>query len=49
MVVGGDAIEARAGGGQWRKDRATFVLLKLSGPVEAWYQDLGENPPIAKV
>ena len=24
------------------------LLLKLNGPVEAWYEDLGENPPIAK-
>ncbi len=24
------------------------LLLKLSGEVEAWFEDLGENPPIAK-
>ena len=24
------------------------LTLKLNGPVEAWYEDLGENPPIAK-
>ena len=24
------------------------LMLKLSGPVEAWYEDLGENPPVAK-
>ena len=24
------------------------LTLKLSGPVEAWYEDLGENPPLAK-
>ena len=24
------------------------LTLKLSGPVEAWYEDLGENPPIAQ-
>ncbi|MEM6476881.1 MAG: DUF3297 family protein [Pseudomonadota bacterium] len=24
------------------------LLLKLPGPVEAWYEDLGDNPPIAK-
>ena len=24
------------------------LLLKLNGPVEAWYEDLGENPPVAK-
>ncbi|MEO5586460.1 MAG: DUF3297 family protein [Novosphingobium sp.] len=25
------------------------LTLKLTGPVEAWYEDLGENPPIAKL
>jgi hypothetical protein len=24
------------------------LLLKLSGPVEAWYEDLGEDAPVAK-
>mgnify|MGYP003577410997 FL=1 len=24
------------------------LLLKLNGPVEAWYEDLGDNPPVAK-
>ncbi|MXP25778.1 DUF3297 family protein [Altererythrobacter indicus] len=24
------------------------LTIKLKGPVEAWYEDLGENPPIAK-
>ncbi|MBW8754400.1 MAG: DUF3297 family protein [Sphingomonadales bacterium] len=24
------------------------LTLKLSGAVEAWYEDLGENPPMAK-
>ena len=24
------------------------LLLKLSGEVEAWYEDLGEDPPVAK-
>ncbi len=24
------------------------LTLRLSGPVEAWYEDLGENPPVAK-
>ncbi len=23
------------------------LLLKLNGPVEAWFEDLGENPPLA--
>ncbi len=24
------------------------LLLKLTGPVEAWFEDLGENAPVAK-
>ncbi len=24
------------------------LTLKLSGPVEAWFEDLGDNPPVAK-
>ncbi len=24
------------------------LTIKLTGPVEAWFEDLGENPPIAK-
>ncbi len=24
------------------------LTIKLSGPVEAWFEDLGENPPVAK-
>ena len=24
------------------------LLLKLNGPVEAWYEDLGEGAPVAK-
>jgi len=24
------------------------MLIKLSGPVEAWYQDLGDGAPVAK-
>ena len=24
------------------------LLLKLSGEVEAWYEDLGDEPPVAK-
>ena len=24
------------------------LCLTLKGPVEAWYEDLGDNPPIAK-
>jgi len=24
------------------------LTIKLNGPVEAWYEDLGEDPPVAK-
>ena len=24
------------------------LTLKLSGPVEAWFEDLGDDPPVAK-
>ena len=24
------------------------LTIKLSGPVEAWFEDLGEEPPVAK-
>jgi hypothetical protein len=24
------------------------LTLKLNGPVEAWFEDLGDNPPVAK-
>ena len=24
------------------------LTLKLSGPVEAWFEDLGDSPPVAK-
>jgi Protein of unknown function (DUF3297) len=25
------------------------LTLKLTGPVEAWFEDLGDEPPVAKV
>ena len=28
--------------------RGNPLTLKLNGPVEAWFEDLGDNPPIAK-
>jgi len=28
--------------------RGQPLTIKLTGPVEAWYEDLGENPPIAR-
>ena len=24
------------------------LTIKLTGPVEAWFEDLGENPPVAR-
>lgn len=24
------------------------ITLKLTGPVEAWYEDLGDEPPVAR-
>ena len=24
------------------------LTIKLNGPVEAWFEDLGENPPVAR-
>ena len=24
------------------------ITLKLTGPVEAWYEDLGDDPPVAR-
>jgi hypothetical protein len=24
------------------------LLIKLTGPVEVWYEDLGDDPPVAK-
>lgn len=28
--------------------RGQPLTIKLSGPVEAWYEDLGDDPPLAK-
>lgn len=28
--------------------RGNPLTIKLTGPVEAWFEDLGENPPVAK-
>lgn len=39
-------VKVQAGKTLDRKGRP--LLLKLNGPVEAWYEDLGENPPVAK-
>jgi len=39
-------IRVQAGKTMDRKGQP--LTLKLTGPVEAWYEDLGENPPVAK-
>jgi len=39
-------IRVQAGKTMDRKGQP--LTLKLNGPVEAWYEDLGENPPVAK-
>lgn len=39
-------IRVQAGKTMDRKGQP--LTLKLSGPVEAWYKDLGEDAPIAK-
>ena len=39
-------IRVQAGRSVDRKGRP--LTLKLNGPVEAWYEDLGEGAPVAK-
>jgi hypothetical protein len=39
-------VKVQAGKSMDRKGQP--LLLKLNGPVEAWYEDLGENAPVAK-
>jgi Protein of unknown function (DUF3297) len=39
-------IKVQAGKARDRKGNP--LLLKLSGPVEAWYEDLGDDAPVAK-
>jgi hypothetical protein len=39
-------VKVQAGKAMDRKGQP--LLLKLNGPVEAWYEDLGENPPVAR-
>ena len=39
-------VKVQAGKTMDRKGQP--LLLKLNGPVEAWYEDLGDNPPVAK-
>jgi len=39
-------VRVQAGKSMDRKGNP--LTIKLSGPVEAWFEDLGENPPVAK-
>ena len=39
-------IRVQAGKTMDRKGQP--LTLKLNGPVEAWYEDLGDEPPVAK-
>lgn len=39
-------VRVQAGRAMDRKGNP--LTLKLSGPVEAWFEDLGDNPPVAK-
>jgi hypothetical protein len=39
-------VRVQAGKTVDRKGRP--LTIKLNGPVEAWYEDLGENPPVAR-
>ena len=39
-------VKVQAGKTMDRKGQP--LLLKITGPVEAWYEDLGDNPPVAK-
>lgn len=40
-------VRVQAGKSLDRKGRP--LTIKLTGPVEAWFEDLGENPPVAKI
>ena len=39
----------RVQAGRTMDRRGKPLTIKLSGPVEAWYEDLGDNAPVAKV
>ncbi len=39
-------VRVQAGKAMDRKGQP--LTIKLNGPVEAWYEDLGEDPPVAK-
>lgn len=38
----------RVQAGKTMDRRGKPLTIKLNGPVEAWYQDLGDDPPVAK-
>ncbi len=38
----------RVQAGKTMDRRGKPLTIKLNGPVEAWYEDLGDNPPIAR-
>ena len=38
----------RVQAGKSRDRHGQPLTIKLNGPVEAWYEDLGDNPPVAK-
>jgi hypothetical protein len=40
-------IKVQAGKARDRKGNP--LLIKLSGPVEAWFEDLGDDAPVAKL
>ncbi len=39
-------VRVQAGKAMDRKGQP--LTIKLNGPVEAWYEDLGDEPPVAK-
>jgi len=39
-------VRVQAGKAMDRRGRP--LTIKLTGPVEAWYEDLGETPPVAR-
>jgi len=38
----------RVQAGKTRDRKGQPLIIKLNGPVEAWYEDLGKKPPVAK-
>lgn len=38
----------RVQAGKTMDRRGQPLTIKLNGPVEAWFEDLGDNPPVAK-